>query len=90
MESEGFQIIIEINDDATENNEAGNHRINNKTAKSTSFEYNAKIIGGTPSDDGRLDTEAIFPRKYLSNFWGSLDLLLINCKIELNLPWSTN
>ena len=28
------------------------------------------------------------PLKYLSNFWGTLDTPLINCKIELLLTWS--
>ena len=25
--------------------------------------------------------------KYLSNFWRSLEMLLINCKVELSLKW---
>ena len=28
------------------------------------------------------------PLKYLSNFWGSLEISLINCKIHLELNWS--
>ena len=28
--------------------------------------------------------------KYLSNFWRTLEMLLINCKIELILTWSRN
>ena len=27
------------------------------------------------------------PLKYLANFWRSLEMLLINCKIELSLKW---
>ena len=27
------------------------------------------------------------PLKYLSNFWRSLEMLLINCKVELKLKW---
>ena len=30
------------------------------------------------------------PLKYLSNFWRTLDILLINCKINLILTWSEN
>ena len=37
-----------------------------------------------------LNTEATIPLKYLSNFWRSLDLALINCKLELDLKWSRN
>ena len=28
------------------------------------------------------------PLKYLSNFWRSLDIPLINCKVELKLQWT--
>ena len=28
------------------------------------------------------------PLKYLSNFWRTLEMLLINCKINLILTWS--
>ena len=30
------------------------------------------------------------PLKYLSNFWRTLEMLLINCEISLILTWSTN
>ena len=30
------------------------------------------------------------PLKYLSNFWRSLEMPLINCKIELSLKWYEN
>ena len=32
----------------------------------------------------------IFPLKYLSNFWRTLEMPLINCKINLVLTWSAN
>ena len=32
--------------------------------------------------------EVVVPLKYLSNFWRSLDLPLVNCEIELDLTWS--
>ena len=65
----------EVNDDANENDSAGNYRINNnKTTTSKSFDYKAKIIGSTPADSSRLDTEVVVPLKYLNNFWRSLDL----------------
>ena len=28
------------------------------------------------------------PLKYLSNFWRSLEMSLINCKVELSLTWN--
>ena len=30
------------------------------------------------------------PLKYLSNFWRTVDMPLINCEIELILTWSRN
>ena len=30
------------------------------------------------------------PLKYLSNFWRSLEMALINCKIHLELNWIKN
>ena len=30
------------------------------------------------------------PLKYLSNFWRSLEVALINCKTELLLKWNQN
>ena len=30
------------------------------------------------------------PLKYLSNFWRSLEMPLINCKVELSLTWIEN
>ena len=32
--------------------------------------------------------EVVVPLKYLSNFWRSLDLPLINCQIGIDLSWS--
>ena len=37
-----------------------------------------------------LNKEVTLPIKYLSNFWRSLDLALINCEVELDLKWSRN
>ena len=48
------------------------------------------MIGNTPTDDSRLDTELFVPLKHLSNFWRSLDLPLINCETELDLSLPRN
>ena len=62
---------------------------NNKTATSKSFKYKTKIVGSTLENASRLNG-VVVPLKCLSNFWRSLDLLLINYKIELDLSWSRN
>ena len=30
------------------------------------------------------------PLRYLSNFWGTLEMPLVNCEISLQLKWSRN
>ena len=74
-----------INDDANENNDTGNYRINNnKTRASKSFEYKPKLIGSTPADNSRLDAGAVATLKHLGKFLRSIGLSLINCEIELD------
>ena len=78
-----------MNNSANENNDANNYRINNnKTVTSKSFEYETKIIRRTLSDNNILDGKFIVPLKYLSNTWIFIDLLLIDCEIEVDLSWS--
>ena len=38
----------------------------------------------------REDVKKAVPLNYLSNFWRSLEMPLINCKIELLLKWYEN
>ena len=54
-----------------------------------SFNFKVKITGQT-GDDGTKNVEIIVPLKYLSNFWRTLEMPLINCEINLTLTWSTN
>ena len=54
-----------------------------------SFNFKTKITGQT-NDNGRIDVEIMVPLKYLSNFWRTLEMPLINCEIELILDWSAN
>ena len=78
----------EINDDPNENNAARNTINNNKTIASKLFECKTKLFGRTPNNKNILDAEVAVPLKDLSPFWGFLDLLLINSKIELDMTWS--
>ena len=45
---------------------------------------------GQTGDDGTKNVEIMVPLKYLSNFWRTLEMLLINCEINLILTWSIN
>ena len=53
-----------------------------------SFKFKAKITGPT-GDDGTKDVEIMVPLKYLSNFWRTLEMPLINCEVNLMLTWSS-
>ena len=60
-----------------------------------SFKYNAKLLGNTVAqpggnaDNGILRNVTIaVPLKNLSIFWRSLEMPLINCKVELKLRWT--
>ena len=52
-----------------------------------SFKYKASIIGDTEDNGRKNAVKIVVPLKYLSNFWISLEILLINCKVELSLNW---
>ena len=75
----------EINDDGNENNDNGNNINYNNIITSKSFEYKTKFIGTTPNNYNILDTQVVVSVNFLINLLRSLDLPLINCKIELNL-----
>ena len=49
---------------------------------SESFKYKPSITGKTPQkNDSLANTEVVILLKYLSNFWKSLDIPLINCEV---------
>ena len=56
----------------------GNHISNN------SYNYKSSLIKNTNS------VKIALPLKYLSNFERSLEILLINCKVEISLAWDPN
>ena len=62
---------------------------NDNLADSESFRFKIKITGNSPADGDTKDVEIIVPLKYLSNFWRTLDMLLINCEVSLILTWSS-
>ena len=60
---------------------------------SDSLKYKIKLLGnvtevaGNAAGVSRLNVKVVVPLKYLSNFFRSLEMPLINCKIKLNLTW---
>ena len=63
---------------------------NDNLANSESFKSKVKITGKTPNNGNTKDVEIIVPLKYLSNFWRTLEMSLINCEISLFLTWSSS
>ena len=61
---------------------------------SESFKSKIKITGKTPNNNNNnnnnvKDVEIMVPLKYLSNFWRTLEMPLINCEVKLILTWSS-
>ena len=46
--------------------------------------------GVTHNNLTKNDVKIVVPLKYLSNFWRSLNIPLINCEVELILTWFEN
>ena len=61
---------------------------------SRSFKYKTVLVrktGNVASGNSSVkNTKIVVPLKYLSNFWRSLEMSLINCKVHLELNWIEN
>ena len=53
----------------------------------SSFKYKGNFIGNTEANGTKNGVKIAVPLQYLSNFWRSLEMPLINCKVELSLKW---
>ena len=62
---------------------------NDNLANSESFKSKVKITGSTPAGGNTKDVKIIVPLEYLSNFWRTLEMPLINCEVSLFLTWSS-
>ena len=72
-------------DEPPEANAVADLTVNN----SSSFKYKVELLGNQVLDGNITirSVKAVVPLKYLSNYFRSLELPLINCKIKLNLTW---
>ena len=59
------------------------------TDTSSSFKYKVSLLGNpeVANNKARINVKVVVPLKYLSNFFRSLEMPLINCKIKLNSTW---
>ena len=62
---------------------------NDNFTDSESFKSKIKVAGKTPAFGNQKDIEIMVPLKHLSNFWRTLEMLLINCEVNLILTWSS-
>ena len=64
--------------------------IDTNSDNSSSFKYQLSFFKALPAADNGVfkNVKIAAPLKYLSNFWRSLEMLLINCEIHLELNWS--
>ena len=51
------------------------------------FKFKKKITSKT-AGGGTKDVKIMFPLKYLSKFWRTIEMSLINCEINFILTWS--
>ena len=55
-----------------------------------SCNFKTKITGQTDNDGEINNAEIMVPWKYVSSFWRTLEMPLINCGVNLILTWSEN
>ena len=68
-----------------------NNDINYSIGDSKSFDYTTEFIESvTNSNLIKKNVKLVEPLKHLSNFWKTLNILLINCEITLVLKWTEN
>ena len=67
-----------------------NNNVNYSIKDSKSFDYKTSITGKLGGIGITKDVEIVVPLKYLSNFWRTLDIPLINSEINLILTWTEN
>ena len=68
-------------------NDAG--AVANFPGNSASLKFKQEMTGST-GDDVTKNFEIMVPLKYLSSFWRTLEMPLINCDINLILTWYAN
>ena len=61
---------------------------NDNLTDSESFKSKVKITRNITAAGNTKDVEITVPLKYLSSFWRTLEMPLINCEVNLILTWS--
>ena len=87
--SDNYQDSSATIDQYKRNEPPDNIDDNLATNTSSYFKYKVDLLGNPAvvNNVARRDLKVVEPLKYLSNFFRSLEMPLINCKIKLNLTW---
>ena len=73
------------------NSSTDNNNITHSILNSKSVDYKASFIDSMTNNNlTKNDVKIVISLKHLSNFWRSLDILLMNCEVKLILTWSKN
>ena len=67
-----------------------NNNVNYSIKDSKSFDYKTSITEKLENSNTEKEVGIFVPLKYLSNFWRTLDMPLVNCEKNLILTWSEN
>ena len=69
-----------------------NNDITHSILNLESFDYKANFMDNRVTHNNLTETDVkiVVPLKYLSNFWRSLNIPLVNCEVELILTWLKN
>ena len=62
----------------------------NEANDTDSFNFKAQLADQTNNNGEINNSEIMVSLKYLSNFWRTLEIALINCEVNLILTWSAN
>ena len=73
-----------------EPNSGPNNNISYSIKDSKSFDYKVSITKRLEGNNTEKEVKIVVPLNHLKNFWGILDILLINYEINLILAWSEN
>ena len=91
--ADSSESLYKLKRDESPMNDAEN-LLNVALDNSNSFKYKASLLGKATDADGNdtslKNTKIVVPLKYLSIFFRSLEMILINCKIHLQLNWNNN
>ena len=91
--ADSSESLYQFKRDESPANDARNP-LNVALDNSISFKYKVSLLGKATDADGNYRSlkiaKIVAPLKYLSNFFRSLEMPLINCKIHLELNWNNN